>query len=187
MSWDYFEDDEIGSPDLRDTAPGAVILTLNNHIHGNHNQWKSIALLVAYAARHSLACWFEYCDDDKPYRIIRNVIDQVLSTDSQSRCSIDEADLAVCRPMENDSPIIDCRASDTLAAGEAVSHAARYAVAGLDKDAAAALSDAYAAFDVSPVESISVFKDWLFDVALPAALELRNLPPDNSLAKDGQS
>lgn len=119
ISWDYFEDDEIGSPDLRDTAPGTIVLTLKESIQDTRVLHKSIALFVAYAARHSLACWFVYCDDDKPYKLVQYVIGQVLSSDEPSLWSIKEGDLTICRPMENGRPIIDCRAEDTLFASKA--------------------------------------------------------------------
>lgn len=80
--------------------------------------------------------------------------------------------------MENGKPIIDCRSSDTLAASKAVAHATRYVTYRSEKDAAFAISDAFTAFDVSPVGLIHNFEKWLFDVALPGALERRELTSD---------
>jgi hypothetical protein len=163
--WDI--EDSMSSTDLWASPLGKFVAAFNVHSSGPD----SLRLLALFAARRALACWKLYCDGTFP-------LDGVVAAErSLADGSID----AVARfqqpalPSFRGTPIRDCRECDTSSSASAVSHMARLFCNGEPRELALCLSAADTAFDQSPLGGRDQFRRWLLEVAVPAAMERREL------------
>jgi len=181
LPWDFYEDgDDVVSYVLSSTTPGRLVNSLLSDTCGRRDQRRIVNLFIAYAARMSLVCWFEYCDDMTPFNIIESVVGSLIQ-DAKIDYDLNAHYLNPCVPAENGIPIVDCRESDTLSASLSVAHAAVYNCGGGDEHAAYSLSYSFGAISVSPVWLSGSFVDWLLKKALPSSLDLTLMPLDSLL------
>jgi hypothetical protein len=131
-----------------------------------------LARLALFAARRALTCWELYCDGDGPRRAVE-AVGRYLEGGGADE---DWDDLAVAAtPSYKGHPIGDCRFCDTSCAAESAAHAALVVRGGDTDDAYRCLAYADMAFDQSPLGEGDHFREWLLDVAVPAAFEGREM------------
>jgi hypothetical protein len=133
---------------------------------------RAMRLLALFAARRAVACWLLYCDGTTPIECIQ-ATERVL--DGDSPVSDLRPFLAPAVPSYQGEPIVDCRACDTGCAADAIAHMARLFAEGDPRELALCLSSADMAFDQSPLVRRDQFRQWLIEVAVPAALDERKL------------
>lgn len=169
-AWDFFEEaDDVESANLQ-TVPGEIVTQMQRK--GISDQ--AVGLLSAYAAKRSLACWFNYCQDTAPLSIINTVIDYWFCN-PENIFTINEKLFVPVIPMENGEEIRDCRRTDTLSASSAVANCVSYACHRSQIFAITAISHSHIAFESCPDASSRRFEEWLTSVAFPQALALRRL------------
>src|SRR5262249_49946812 len=133
---------------------------------------RTMHLLALFAARRALACWQLYCDGTAPLDGVR-AAERVLRGHTPSSALRSFVEPAV--PSYRGTRIVDCRECDTSCAAAAVAHMARFIAEGNPRDLAICLSAADMAFDQSPLVHRDQFRRWLIEVAIPVALEARDL------------
>jgi hypothetical protein len=154
-----------------ETLPGRLVAGVRD---GVSSPIEALALLALAVAKRALPCWELYCDGDEPARA-------VAATEHVIRGVADALDVAFERPARPSFcgiPIVDCRSCDTEAAADSVAYLVRFVRGHEPLDAVFCLSAADLAFDQSPLGRRDDFRQWLRDVALPAALERRLLLPE---------
>jgi hypothetical protein len=174
LNWGFYEDGA-KLEDVRENSVSGQVISRLNEMGGP----RAVGLLIAFAARRSLACWFLYCTDTRLAEIAEDVIQHWLIF--QNGTLPISATIPI-QPMEGDEPIVDCRFSDTSAASSAVAHAAKYARDRNLLDAMISLSHARSSFNNSPVGSVFAFDKWLIDYAIPIALQGREMTEQEAFA-----
>lgn len=179
--WDFYEDAETAAEDALETVPGRLITGFYESTHDLAAVEHMLGLLTTYAARRSLVCWFAYCDDTKPLWIANRLVDFWTGDDRHPQF-IEEAWTEEIAPAEKGIPIVDCRWCDTFSASSAVTNAAKFARTRSRLDAITSLSDSNEAFNQSPIGSVRPFREWLMQIAIPAAAERRALSAQEQFA-----
>ena len=133
---------------------------------------RRLARLALFAARRALACWELYCDEDRPRRAVEAVGRHL--DGGAAAAPWDEFSIAA-GPAYRGRPITDCRFCDTSCAAESAAHAALFVRGGDIDDAYRCVGYADMAFDQSPLREEDHFREWLLDVAVPAAFEDREM------------
>jgi hypothetical protein len=133
---------------------------------------RRLARLALFSARRALACWELYCDKDRPRRAVDAVARHL--DGGATDAPWDELSIAA-GPAYRGRPITDCRFCDTSCAAEAAAHAALFVRGGDINDAYQCVGYADMAFDQSPLCEEDHFREWLLDVAVPAAFEDREM------------
>lgn len=128
--------------------------------------------LAFFAARRALTCWGLYCDGDGPRRAVEAV---GRSLDGGGADAPWDGLSVAAAPSYKGHPIVDCRSCDTSCAAEAAAHAALFVRGGDTDDAYRCCVYADMAFDQSPLGEGDHFREWLLDVAVPAAYEGREM------------
>jgi hypothetical protein len=131
-----------------------------------------LARLAFFAARRALTCWELYCDGDGPRRAVEAVGRWI--GDEEVNADWDDLSVAAA-PAYRGVPISDCRFCDTSCAAEAAAHAALFVRGGDIDDAYRCCVYADMAFDQSPFGESDHFREWLLDLAVPAAFEGREM------------
>jgi len=134
----------------------------------------SMRWLALFVARRALPCWELYCDSTLPLDVVA-IAEQCVG--DASHTSTLAPFLEPARPAFRGVPIVDCRQCDTMCAADAVAHMARHLLTGDPRDLAFCISAADMAFDQSPLRADD-FRRWLIEVAVPVALEARELTPE---------
>jgi hypothetical protein len=130
-----------------------------------------VCWLTYFVARRALACWEVSCANPRPRRIVES-----LGRHLGQGADVDWADAI----RATRSPFHDCRYSDTQSASDAVAEAARYIRQRDPRHAIYCISAADIAYDHVLVEDC--FRQWLLDVAIPSALEKREMTPEEQEA-----
>ena len=133
-----------------------------------------VCWLTYFVARRALPCWEVSCAEARPRRIV-----EALGGHLHNGADVDWADAERATP----SPFRDCRYSDTQSASNAVAEAARY-IHGRDPlHAVYCVSAADVAYDHVLTEDR--FREWPVGVAIPVALERREMNPEEREAMRG--
>lgn len=181
LTWDFYEDHEDARQHALNTVPGRVVTALFREIDDVDLAARTVGLLSAFAARRSLACWFVYCADEYPLGIANQVIDYWVYP--RGNRVVISPEWTTCRwPTDKEGPIVDCRSQETVAASEAVSSAAKFALTGDSHAAILALSLPHVAFDVSPIGHSNDFAAWLIHVAAKVAFAGREMSAEEQFA-----
>jgi hypothetical protein len=143
-------------------------------LSGRGGQVPSMRWLALFVARRALPCWELYCDSSQPRDVVAIAEECVRDASHTPKLS---PFLEPARPAFRGVPIVDCRQCDTMCAAGAVAHMARHLLTGAPRDLALCISSADMAFDQSPLGADS-FRPWLIEVAVSAALEARELTPE---------
>jgi hypothetical protein len=137
----------------------------------------SLHRLALFAARRGVACWRLYCDGTTPLDGV-TAAEQYLAGRAPNSALGQFSEPAI--PSFRGTPIVDCRECDTSCAAAAVAHMARLIVGNDLRDLAMCLARADMAFDQSPLASRDQFRRWLIEVAIPVALEPRDLTDEEA-------
>jgi hypothetical protein len=152
---------------------GRFVAAFRNSVQG----LTALHWLALFAARRALACWQLYCDGTIPLEGVRTA-EQFLR--GQVPSSALRTFMEPARPSYRGTPIVDCRECDTGSAAKAVACMARLIADGNLRDLAICLSVADMAFDQSPLVHRDQFQRWLIEVAIPVALEERDLTDEEA-------
>lgn len=128
--------------------------------------------LAVFAARRALPCWDLYCDGAQPHEAIDSILAWLTGKGSAEACRRYEVEAI---PAYRGQVIDDCRSCDTGAVAESVAWAAKFVNSVDPIDASLAIHMADVAFDQSPLGEADHFRSWLFEVAIPAAVQQREL------------
>jgi len=169
---EWWEDPET---DREQNSPLFQLILAFSDGAGESETVERLGRLALYAARRALPCWDLYCDGTKPRAAVEAVEAWIRNGTSPS--SWDSLVLAE-RPAYRGHPIGDCRYADTSCAAEAAAYAARFAKDHVPLNAHRAVACADMAFDQSPLCEKDHFREWLLDIAVPAAYERRDLTPE---------
>ncbi|WP_339747668.1 hypothetical protein [uncultured Rubinisphaera sp.] len=167
--------DHLPQSEVRSSIPWAIVDSIYQSANDPTDAVSIVALTCTFVARRSLACWFNYCDDSYPLQLADRLVSAIIKNDMNA---ITLDDTVPCYPTEKGIPIVDCRQADTMAASESVAYAAAYFIKQKIELAVFSLSDATAAFNESPIASYDFeerMQEWLLTVAIPAAVEQREL------------
>jgi hypothetical protein len=171
VSWDV--DESTDAEQLRASPLGKFCAALAD---GDESR-QTMRLLALSVAKRVLPCWQLYCDGRDP-------IDAVAAVENRLRESRGFEDLQPLSepalPSFEGIPIVDCRACDTSCAALAVAHMVRLLLSGDHRELAYCLSAADMAFDQSPLGLQEEFRRWLVEVAVPAALDQRQLTDEEA-------
>lgn len=133
---------------------------------------RQLTWLAFFAARRSLPCWDLYSDGDQPHQTLEVVKRWLVRGEQPERW---ELFTRAVQPTYRGRQIIDCTYSDTRAVAVAVAALARFCQYGDPGKAEEALESAADAFCSSPLGDGDDFHQWLVTIALPAALQSREL------------
>jgi hypothetical protein len=177
ISWDYHPSMANADWAIENCGAALFISEFSKLCTGSVSATVSLGLLIAFAARRSLVCWFVYCEATHPLMVVDQVIEYWLdlAAGSSAPRQIDESWLVPATPKRNGREIVDCRWQDTHSASAAVASAARFAKWGERSDATACLSAAHCAWDISPAGGPDGFEQWLVNVAAPCAIDRRRM------------
>jgi hypothetical protein len=123
--------------------------------------------LTYYVARRALPCWDIFCEGKRP-RQVTDAIGEHLSRGT----AVEWKEATTPTPSE----VWDCRYVDAQNASDAVAHCAAYLHTGDPLHAGFCLSAADVAYDHAL--SDHRFREWLVEVAIPVALEHREMSAD---------
>lgn len=126
----------------------------------------AVCWLTYFVARRALACWDRLVEE--------------LGRHLRDGAGVDWADAIAATA----SPFRDCRYSDRQSASNAVAEAARYIHGRDPRHAIYCISAADTAYD--HVLGEDRFRQWLMDVAIPAALQKREMTPGEEEAMRGR-
>lgn len=136
------------------------------------NSYYQLARLAMFAARRALPCWELYCDRNTPHAAIEAIENWLVRGEApNSWQALSEPD----PPTYRGKLIIDCRYCDTSFAAAAAADAVRFIISKEPLIATSAISYADGAFDRSPLGKGDNFRNWLVDIAVPAAYQQREL------------
>src|SRR5262245_36638596 len=96
LNWDFYED-AAKLEDVRENTISGQIISHVDQLGGP----RAVGLLVAFAARRSLACWFLYCTDTRPLATVEALIQHWLVAQN---APVPSAWLAPIKPMEGNKP-----------------------------------------------------------------------------------
>jgi hypothetical protein len=170
LNWGFYEPTATESSVMSGSISGKVFEFLRDSLSE-----RSVGLLTVFASRRSLACWFLYCDDLQPLETNLGLSKWWIEN---KKNPIPRLWLESVEPKERGTKIVDCRFTDTMFASSAVCHAAKYAASRRPLDAIISIAHSHASFDTSPFGQIVEFEDWLVNVALPVAVEPRDMTYD---------
>lgn len=173
---------DVGSPIdevIRPSHPLWRVLEEIAQANRGDGRSREVEWLVLFVARRVLPCWELYCDSDRPRRTVE-AIARVLGG-STEKSSLNNF-LTPSPPAYRGIAIVDCRACDTSCAAECIAHAAHFVLGGELNESYLCLGYADMAFDQSPLNSADHFRIWLLDVAIPTALEGREMTSAGSQA-----
>jgi hypothetical protein len=169
--WDL--EDSTTDSDLSGSPLGQFVTAFNARSRSE----RSLQRLALFAARRAEACWRVYCDGTTPFDGIQAAEKYLAGSAPRSAVS-QFSEPAV--PSFRGLPIVDCRQCDTSCAAAAVAHMARFIASNDLRDLAICLSSADMAFDQSPLVSRDRFRRWLIEIAIPVALEGRELTEEEA-------
>jgi hypothetical protein len=135
---------------------------------------EALRWLVYFSARRALSCWELSCEETRPRRIV-----EALGRHLREGAQVDWSDAI----RAERSPFNDCRYSDTQSAANAVAEAARFLHLRNPGHVDYCISFADVAYDHVLVEDR--FREWLIDVAIPVALQKREMTPEEQEALRG--
>lgn len=165
--WDA--DDGMSDDYVMALPPGRFVMTAYAHDPA------ILRWLVYFVARRALSCWELSCDDGRPRRLVEELGDFL-------REGVPVDWVGACRATP--SPFSDCRYSDTQGASDAVAEAARYIHTGDPLRAIYCLSAGDCAY--GHVLTEDSYREWLVEVAIPVALEKREMTPSEQEAMRGR-
>jgi hypothetical protein len=169
--WDFYEGAANVEKICLNTVPGLIVCELQRL----QVPEKSLGIFCALAAKRSLACWFRYCNDKTPLSVVDKVIEFWFCCPDPLEFGLSEIMTVPVLPSENGQTIRDCRRTDTLSASSAVANCASYALYRTSLSIVTAISHSHIAFETAPDIGVSVFEEWLIEVALKSAVEGRRL------------
>lgn len=136
-----------------------------------HTGARGMHRLALFVARRALPCWELYCDGTQPIDTV-NAAEHWLQA-SSSALARRFSTPAV--PSFRGIPIRDCRECDTALAAAAAAHLARLIGTNDPLQLVLCIDAADGAFNESPLHRHDAFRRWLIEVAVPTALEGRQL------------
>lgn len=124
-----------------------------------------------FAARRALPCWELYCDRNTPHVAVEAIKNWLLWSTPNSWQALSEQP----PPSYRGNLIEDCRYCDTSCVAASVASAVRFIISSKPLIAMSAISYADGAFDQSPLGSCDNLRNWIVDIAIPAAYQQREL------------
>ncbi|MBC7812125.1 MAG: hypothetical protein H7175_13305 [Burkholderiales bacterium] len=172
-SWDA--DETMPSADALDSPLGHLVTAFGLCTRGNETH-KRLTRLTIFAARRALPCWELYANNREPHQAIDAAQAWLLKGDEAYSLLELQKFSTPTAPSIHGAPLVGKQFTDTVLAGVAAAYAAELVMSADAITAAYGLSAADKAFDLSPIgKGRALYRQWLLDVAVPAAYAQREL------------